>query len=218
MCDVLLPPGVNPTAVKYISYILPSCTEPHTSKLKMNQILDKLLEYKRNWIQHVNRMPRNRLPRVMKQCCPTGRRNHGITLKRLLDTWDRNGSTRGPTAWQIYDDDDDDDDVKDGMFWLEKVILRVINKLQFFYEPCLAWWLRRCSWFEWLSRKDIAFPSLFLSWWWPCLPTDCSCTGILLHLIIFSDTYTQARLYGRIPLDEGSDRHRHLYLTTHNTD
>jgi hypothetical protein len=23
-------------------------------------------------------------------------------LKRLLDTWDRNGSTSGPTAWQIY--------------------------------------------------------------------------------------------------------------------
>jgi hypothetical protein len=44
------------------------------------------LEYKRNWIQHVNRMPRNRLPRVMKHCCPTGRRNHGRTLKRLLDT------------------------------------------------------------------------------------------------------------------------------------
>ena len=70
--------------------------------------LEKLLEYKRSWIQHVNRMPRNRLPRVMKHYCPTGRRNHGRCLKRLLDTWDRNGSTSGPTAWQIYDDDDDD--------------------------------------------------------------------------------------------------------------
>jgi hypothetical protein len=27
-------------------------------------------------------------------------------LKRLLDTSDRNGSTSGPTQWQIYDDDD----------------------------------------------------------------------------------------------------------------
>ena len=26
---------------------------------KITPILDKLLEYKRNWIQHVNRMPRN---------------------------------------------------------------------------------------------------------------------------------------------------------------
>jgi len=30
-------------------------------ELKITPILDKLLEYKRNWIQHVNRMPRNRL-------------------------------------------------------------------------------------------------------------------------------------------------------------
>jgi hypothetical protein len=45
-----------------------------------------ILEYKRNWIQHVNRIPRNRLPRVMKHYSPTGRRNHGRRLKRLLDT------------------------------------------------------------------------------------------------------------------------------------
>ena len=31
-------------------------------------------------------------------------------MKRLLDTWDRNGSTSGLTPWRIYDDDDDDDD------------------------------------------------------------------------------------------------------------
>jgi hypothetical protein len=42
----------------------------------------------------------------MKHYSPTGRRNHGRLLKRLLDTWDRNGSTSGPTPWQIYDDDD----------------------------------------------------------------------------------------------------------------
>jgi hypothetical protein len=34
--------------------------------LKITPILEKLLEYKRSWIKHVNRMPRNRLPRVMK--------------------------------------------------------------------------------------------------------------------------------------------------------
>jgi hypothetical protein len=48
-------------------------------------ILDKLLEYKRNWIKHINRMPCNRLPRVMKHYGPTGRRKHGRSLKRLLD-------------------------------------------------------------------------------------------------------------------------------------
>jgi len=55
-------------------------------ELKITQILDKLLEYKRSWIQRVNRMSRNKLPRVMKHYCPTGRRNHGGPLKRLLDT------------------------------------------------------------------------------------------------------------------------------------
>jgi len=41
-----------------------------TKELKITPILEKLLEYRRNWIQHVNRMPRNRLPRVMKHYSP----------------------------------------------------------------------------------------------------------------------------------------------------
>jgi len=53
-------------------------------ELKIIPISDKLLEYKRSWIQHVNRMLRNRLPRVMKHYSPTGRRNHGRPLKRFL--------------------------------------------------------------------------------------------------------------------------------------
>jgi len=54
--------------------------------VKNNTILDKLLEYKRRWIQHVNKMPRNRLTTVMRQSCPTGRRNRVNSLKRILDT------------------------------------------------------------------------------------------------------------------------------------
>ena len=56
-----------------------------TKELKITPILDKLLEYKRNWIQHVNRMPRKRLPRVMKHYSLTGRRNDGSPLKKILD-------------------------------------------------------------------------------------------------------------------------------------
>jgi hypothetical protein len=52
--------------------------------LKITPILDKLLEYKRNWIQHVKRMPRNRLPRVIKHYSTTGRRNYGGSVKKLL--------------------------------------------------------------------------------------------------------------------------------------
>jgi len=55
-------------------------------ELKITPILDKLQEYKRSWIQHVNRVSRNRLPRVMKHYSATGRRNHGRLLKRVLDT------------------------------------------------------------------------------------------------------------------------------------
>jgi len=55
-------------------------------ELKITPILDKLLEYKRSWIQYVKRIPRNRLPRVMKYYSPTGSRNHGRPLKRLLGT------------------------------------------------------------------------------------------------------------------------------------
>jgi ABC-type ATPase involved in cell division len=55
-------------------------------ELKITPMLVKLLEYKRNWIQHVNRISRNRLLTVMKHYSPTGRRNHGRPLKRLLDT------------------------------------------------------------------------------------------------------------------------------------
>ena len=55
-------------------------------EFKITPILDKLLENKRSWIQHLNRMPRNRLPRVMKHSSSTGRRDHGRPLKRLLDT------------------------------------------------------------------------------------------------------------------------------------
>jgi hypothetical protein len=68
-----------------------------TKELKITPILDKLLEYKRNWIQYVNRMPRNRLPRVMKHSFPTSRRNYGKPLKRLLDMRDRKVSTSGLT-------------------------------------------------------------------------------------------------------------------------
>ena len=56
------------------------------NELKITPILDKLLEYKRSWIKHVNRMPQNRLLRVMKHYSLAGRRNHGRPLKRLLDT------------------------------------------------------------------------------------------------------------------------------------
>jgi hypothetical protein len=49
----------------------------------------------------------------MKHYSPTGRRILGGPLKRLLDTWDRNGSTSGPTTWQIDEEEEEDDDDDD---------------------------------------------------------------------------------------------------------
>jgi len=68
---------------------------------------------------------------------PTGRRNQGRPLKRLLYTWDRNGSTSGPTPWQIYDDDDDDDDDDESVigtvFFPSNLVSSVIIILQKLY-------------------------------------------------------------------------------------
>jgi hypothetical protein len=50
-------------------------------KLNITAVLDKIQAYKRNCIQHVNRMPRNRLPRIMKNYTPKGRRSQGRPLK-----------------------------------------------------------------------------------------------------------------------------------------
>jgi len=62
-------------------------TNSHIAKeLEITPVLDKLLEYKRNWIHHVKRMPRDRLSRIMKHYSPICIRNRGRPLKRLLDT------------------------------------------------------------------------------------------------------------------------------------
>jgi hypothetical protein len=69
--------------------------------------LDKIHSYKRNWIKHENRMPHNRLPRILKNYTPKGRRIQGRPMKRLLDKCNWNRSTSGPTPWQLHHDDDD---------------------------------------------------------------------------------------------------------------
>jgi hypothetical protein len=65
-------------------------------ELNITSVLDKIQDYKRNWIQHVNRMPRNRLLRLIRKLHTKRQKNHGRPLKRLLDAGDRNGSTSGP--------------------------------------------------------------------------------------------------------------------------
>jgi len=54
--------------------------EPYTTL-----VLDKILKYRSNWLKHINRMPHNRLPRILKYHRPASKRNQGRPLKRLAD-------------------------------------------------------------------------------------------------------------------------------------
>jgi hypothetical protein len=55
-----------------------------TKELNVTPVLNKIQDYKIKLMQHVNRMPHNRLPRLMKIYTPKGR-NQGRPSKRLLD-------------------------------------------------------------------------------------------------------------------------------------
>ena len=75
-----------------------------TNELNITPVLGKIQNYRRSWLQHVNKMSRNGLPRIIKNYRPKGRRNKGRPLKRRPGL-----STSGPTACQLRADDDDDD-------------------------------------------------------------------------------------------------------------
>jgi hypothetical protein len=54
--------------------------------LNIKPVLNKIQDYKRKWMQHVNQMPHNRLPRLIKKnYTPKSKMNQGSPLKRLLD-------------------------------------------------------------------------------------------------------------------------------------
>ena len=157
----------------------------------------------------------------MKHYCPTGRRNHGRPLKRLLDTWDRNGSTGGLTPWKIYDDD------------------IILNSIMFssLLCPCPCFMDSRSP----TQQISVVLVSVHVNYWvtvrirginfvscplfscfpsyspvfspcgatapsgpWP--PHSWGCWITLRHTTV-----------GRTPLDEWSAHRRDLYLTTHNT-
>jgi hypothetical protein len=67
-------------------------------------------------------MPRHGLPRVMKHYSPTGRRNHGRPLKRLMDWISETGTGQQVAqVHDIYDDDDSYDRVEDGCMECHKL-------------------------------------------------------------------------------------------------
>jgi hypothetical protein len=54
-------------------------------ELKTEPVMGKIRKYKNSWIQHVNRMQRDRIPKLLKHYKPRGRRKRGRPMKRLLD-------------------------------------------------------------------------------------------------------------------------------------
>jgi hypothetical protein len=60
-------------------------SEEILNELKVTSVLDKITSYKSDWIQHVNGMPRSRLPNLLTKYTPRGIRNQCRPLKRLLE-------------------------------------------------------------------------------------------------------------------------------------
>jgi hypothetical protein len=58
-------------------------TTEFAKELNIIPVFDMIQSYKRKWIQHTNRVPRDRLRMLIKICTPKGRRNQGRPLKRL---------------------------------------------------------------------------------------------------------------------------------------
>jgi hypothetical protein len=79
-------------------------------KLQTDNIVDKIDEYRSNWLLHLQRMLQNRIPLKSFHYSPQGKRTIGRQKKRWreqLQLWRRNGPN-GPTL-DVYDNDDDDD-------------------------------------------------------------------------------------------------------------
>ena len=81
-------------------------------ELHTEYILDKIDEYRRNWLLHLQRMLPNRIHLKSYLYSPQGRRTIGRPKKRWREQlqllWRRNGS-KGPIL-DVYDDDEYDDD------------------------------------------------------------------------------------------------------------
>jgi hypothetical protein len=51
-------------------------------ELKTEPVMGKILKYKNSWIQHANTMQRDRIPKLLKNYKPRGRRNRGRPMTR----------------------------------------------------------------------------------------------------------------------------------------
>jgi hypothetical protein len=87
------------------TFVLRKTNKEIATELNITPVLDKIQDCKRNWIQHVNRMPRNRLPRLIKNLHPKRQKEPRKIIEKLLEAWDWNVLTSGPTLWLLHHDD-----------------------------------------------------------------------------------------------------------------
>jgi len=71
-------------------------------------------QYQKKWLQHVQGMDTNRLPKKALQYTPKGQRNIGRPRKRWRDQLHvEDQGTRNTPTLQEHDDDDDDDEIRE---------------------------------------------------------------------------------------------------------
>jgi len=56
-----------------------------SEKTVARNIVKEIKQYQKKWLQHVQRMDRNKIPKQALQCRPKGRRNIGRPKKRWRD-------------------------------------------------------------------------------------------------------------------------------------
>jgi hypothetical protein len=75
-------------------------------------IVKEIKHYQEKWLQHVQRMDTNRIPKQALQYKPKGRRNRGRPRKRWRDNFIFRIKEQ-ETRLILHEDDDDDDDDDD---------------------------------------------------------------------------------------------------------
>ena len=79
-------------------------------KTEVQNIVNEIKQYQKKWLQHVQRMGTNRLPKQALQYKPKGRRNIGRPRKSWRDQLHLEDQGTG-THLTLQERDDDDDDV-----------------------------------------------------------------------------------------------------------
>ena len=109
-------------------------------ELRFAGILDKIDEYRRNWLSRLQRMSQNRIPFKSYRYRPQGRRTIGRPNKRWreqLQFWRRNGS-KGPIL-DVYADDD-------YISYSIKYLLKVVFCFRHYYIIAgEEYWLHFCN-------------------------------------------------------------------------